>query len=497
MRHTTFRFVLDPTPAQEQLLARYAGASRSAYNQCLTFVTDGLAARRMDPLVRVPWSGYDLINEFNAWKRGEDAGRLFVVARDGTISKQVTGLAWRHRVSAQVFEEAAVDLGRALAAYWRTRNGTCAGRTAGFPRRKRKGRCRDGFRLRNKLNRGGYSIRVGEGHPRSVTLPTIGRVRVHDDTRRLRRLLRPRSFVDPVTGEQQRAPRAKILFATVVRRGSRWYVALNIHAPDLHPERCHRPRSGPGVGRFVGVDLGLAAFAVAARSDRTEVGRWAGNNPLTCRLRRLRRYSRAVSRARRGSRNRGKAVRRLGREHARIADARLGFLHEVSSHLVKAHAQLAIENLAVTISSTTTASPAPSGMPHGQSSPGSSPTRPNGSARSWWFATAGSHRARPARGAARAKSGWSWQSGSLPAIAVSSSWTGTATLRPTSRPGPSVPRPRTAKRAAGSPMPLEGKALAVAVATVEPALMKEEPELRHALEPRTPEKGGVPAPHEE
>jgi hypothetical protein len=41
-------------------------------------------------------------------------------------------------------------------------------------------------------------------------------------------------------------------------------------------------------------------------------------------------------------------------------------------------------------------------------------------------------------------------------------------------------------------MPLEGKALAVAVATVEPALMKEEPKLRHALEWRTPEKGGVP-----
>jgi putative transposase len=96
------------------------------------------------------------------------------------------------------------------------------------------------------------------------------------------------------------------------------------------------------------VDLGLTAFAVAARSDRTEVGRWHANNPLTCRLRRLRRFSRALSRARRGSRNRAKAARRLRREHARIADARLGFLHEVSSELVKNHAWLAIEDLAVT-----------------------------------------------------------------------------------------------------------------------------------------------------
>jgi hypothetical protein len=42
---------------------------------------------------------------------------MFVAAADGTITKQVTGLAWRHAVSAQVFEEAAVDLGRALSAY--------------------------------------------------------------------------------------------------------------------------------------------------------------------------------------------------------------------------------------------------------------------------------------------------------------------------------------------------------------------------------------------
>jgi putative transposase len=348
MRHTTFRFALDPTPAQEQLLAQHAGASRFAYNQCLRFVTDALTARRRDSSVPVPWSGYDLINAFNAWKRSEDAGRLFVVASDGTISKQATGLVWRHKISAQVFEEAAVDLGRALSAYWKAQNSTPGGPKVGFPRCKRKGRCRDSFRLRNKQNPGGYLIRIGEGHPRSVTLPTIGQVRVHDDTRRLRRLLRPRSQVDSVTGERRLAPNAKVLFATVVRHGTRWYVALNVRAPDLHPERRHQQRSGAAVGGFVGVDLGLAAFAVAARSDRTEVGRWHANNPLTCRVHRLRRYSRALSRAHRGSRNRTKAARRLGREHARIADARLRFLHEVSSQLVKNHARLAIEDLAIT-----------------------------------------------------------------------------------------------------------------------------------------------------
>jgi putative transposase len=347
MRYTTFRFALDPTPVQEELLARHAGASRFAYNECLRFVTDALTAKGLDPSVKVPWSGYDLINAFNTWKKSEDAGRVFVVSTDGTVTKQVTGLAWRHKVSAQVFEEAAVDLGHALSAYSSAKRGTRAGRQVGFPGRKRKGRCRDSFRLRNKQQGGGYTLRVGEGHPRSVTLPKIGRIRVHDDTRSIRCLLRPNSQIDSAPSARRAAPRAKILFATIARRGTRWYVSLNVQAPDLHPGRRHQSGYEREGGGFVGVDRGLLAFAVAAGSDGTEVGRWPANNPLTRRLGRLRRRSRALSRAQGGSRNHARAARRLAREHAHIADARRTFLHEVSSQLVKNHARLAVEDLAV------------------------------------------------------------------------------------------------------------------------------------------------------
>jgi putative transposase len=243
MRHTTFRFALDPTPAQAGMLARHAGASRFAYNQCLRLVTDALEKKTSDPAIAVPWSGFDLINAFNVWKRGEAAGRSFVVAPDGTITKQVTGLVWRHEISAQVFEEAAVDLGRALTAYEQSRVAKAKGRSVGFPRRKRKGHCRESFRLRNKAgSRGVGPIRVGERHPRSVTMPRIGTVRVHEDTRRLRRLLRPVVQNEPGTGKFVVAPRARILFATCRRHGARWYISLNIQAPDFHPERRHRSR---------------------------------------------------------------------------------------------------------------------------------------------------------------------------------------------------------------------------------------------------------------
>ena len=143
-----------------------------------------------------------------------------------TARSPSTGLTWRHEVYAQVFEEAAVDCGRALAAYMEAKTGNRQGRRVGFPRYKRKGRRHDSFRLRNKKAEGGsFSIRVGEGSPRSVILPGIGTLRVHDDTRRLRRLLRPVEQLDPMIGEPVVSPRARILFATVRRHGSRWSAA--------------------------------------------------------------------------------------------------------------------------------------------------------------------------------------------------------------------------------------------------------------------------------
>jgi putative transposase len=86
---------------------------------------------------------------------------------------------------------------------------------------------------------------------------------------------------------------------------------------------------------------------VAATSDGTEVGRWQAPKPLKRRLGRLRRRSRALSRTKPGSRNRAKAARHLSQEHARIANLRRSFLHEISGHLAKTHGRLVVEDLAV------------------------------------------------------------------------------------------------------------------------------------------------------
>lgn len=332
-RHTTFRHCLDPTVEQQRLLARHAGAARFAFNQSVRIVKTALDQRRTDPSVRVPWTGFDLINAFNRWKKTDQAGRVFTVDSAGAVEVPVTGLAWRSEVCEQVFEEAAVDCGRALAAFAAFRPGGRSGRRVGFPRFKKKHRASQSFRLRNRHPKGGRpAIRVGEDQPRTVVLPSVGVVRVHDDTRKLRRML----------GNG----RARILFATVSRRGGRWWISLSVEAADLHPAHRHPARADGDGGGWVGIDRGLASLLVAADADGREVHRVADPpRALAAGMAKRRRLAKAAARKQRGSANRKEAAARLARHHHRVRSIRRHFLHQVSNRLVKTHDRYAIEDL--------------------------------------------------------------------------------------------------------------------------------------------------------
>jgi putative transposase len=336
-RHTTFRFCLDPTVEQHEVLARHAGAARFAFNQCLRIVKTALTQRRIDPSIEVPWTGFDLINTFNAWKKTQDAGRVFTVDTvdtDGTVDAVVTGLAWRAEVCQQVFEEAAVDLGNGLKAWSDSRGGKRKGTRIGFPRFKKKTGALPSFRLRNKHPKDKPpAIRVGEkNRPRSITLPGIGQIGVHDDTRRLRRMLTKN--------------RAKILFATITHHAGRWSVSLNVEAADLHQAHQHPARHPGDDGGWVGIDRGLSAFLVAATSDGQEVAR-VDDPPkaLATGMSKQKRLAKSLSRKKKGSHNRRDVAAKLARHHHHVTNVRRHFLHQVSNALVKTHDQLVIEDL--------------------------------------------------------------------------------------------------------------------------------------------------------
>ena len=114
------------------------------------------------------------------------------------------GVPWWRDVSKEAFSSGIRD---AVRAYWNwmdSLKGKRAGPRVGFPRFRKKGVDADRYRI----STGSF----GPCDNRHVKIPRVGRIRVHENMRRLTRLV----------GKG----RAKLLSATVVRRGGRCFVVF-------------------------------------------------------------------------------------------------------------------------------------------------------------------------------------------------------------------------------------------------------------------------------
>ncbi|MQA76453.1 MAG: helix-turn-helix domain-containing protein, partial [Solirubrobacterales bacterium] len=127
-----YRFCLEPTPAEARRLASHAGAARFAYNRGLARVEACLKAREWErrllgaSVTEVPWSLAALRREWNA-------------------EKQRVAPWWAEN-SKEAYSSGLDALARGLRAFSDSRNGKRRGPRVGFPRRKRRGRSREGFR---------------------------------------------------------------------------------------------------------------------------------------------------------------------------------------------------------------------------------------------------------------------------------------------------------------------------------------------------------------
>ena len=208
--------------------------------------------------------------------------------------KRETETVWLSFLPSQILQQALKDLDRAYRNFFEKR--------AGFPSFRKKGR-NDAFRFPQ-------GVRLDEAIAR-IFLPKVGWVRYR----------------------QSRTVLGTIKNVTVRRSGEKWFVSIQtereVETP-LHPS--------PGIA---GIDLGVARFATL--SDGTVV------EPLDFRKEkiRLKRLGRALSRKKKGSKNRAKARKTLSRLHRKIADKRLDFLHKVSTTICKSHAVVVLEDLNV------------------------------------------------------------------------------------------------------------------------------------------------------
>jgi putative transposase len=289
-----YRFALEPTPAQERALRSHAGAARFAWNWGLAKCKDRYEAEDK-------WySAVDLHKLWNAEKKADPA------------------LAWWGENSKCAYQEAFRDLDRALRDFIKSKMGLRKGRRLGFPKFKKRGKCRDAFRF------GAGAMRcVG----RTVTLPRIGTLCTHESTRKLGRRLENGT--------------ARILSASVTRTAQRWFVSFTVEVDRVMPERHASP------GSAIGVDLGVKTLLTGV-DDTEAIVTVNGPKALRSSLRKLRRVSRAHSRKKEGGANRRKHADRLARIHARVANVRADALHKATTDLAARYETIVGEDLNVT-----------------------------------------------------------------------------------------------------------------------------------------------------
>jgi len=288
-----YRFALQPSPAQERALRSHAGASRFAWNWELAKCTERYAAE-------------------GRWYSAADLHRLW-----NAVKKADPALAWWDQNSKCAYQEAFRDLDRALRDFIKSKRGKRKGRRVGFPRVKKRGKCKDSFRF-------GTGVMRCSGA--TVTLPRLGAIRTHESTRKLARRLE--------------AARARILSATVSRTAQRWFVSFTVEAERAVPDGHARP------GSAIGIDLGVKTLLTGV-DDAGNVISIAGPKPLRASLRKLCRASRAHSRKTPGSANRRKHAAWLARIHARTADVRADALHKATTSLAVRYQTVVAEDLNV------------------------------------------------------------------------------------------------------------------------------------------------------
>ncbi len=98
----------------------------------------------------------------------------------------------------------------------------------------------------------------------------------------------------------------------------------------------------PPVGSEIGIDLGLTHFAVLSNGMKVTAPKF-----LRRAARKLKRLQQALTRKTKGSNRRKKAVIKVARAHARVADTRRDWQHKLSTAIIRDNQAVYVEDLCV------------------------------------------------------------------------------------------------------------------------------------------------------
>lgn len=223
-----------------------------------------------------------------------------------TQAKGTPQRAWLGEVSAVVLQQALADLNTAYRNFFDSISGKRKGRRVAAPR----------FRSR-KDNR------------QAIRFTKNSRFKILDNGR-----LRLPKIGDLALRWSRALPSEPSSVAIIRDAAGRYFASFVVQVSD---------GPLPPVESEVGIDLGLTHFAVL--SDGTKV---AAPKFLRRAAGKLKRLQRDLARKQKGSANRNKAVVKVARAHARVADTRRDWQHKLSTMLIRENQAVYVEDLCVT-----------------------------------------------------------------------------------------------------------------------------------------------------
>jgi len=319
---------LDPTPAQEQLLRSYCGASRFAYNWTVAIAKANLDTREEErrsgvnetDLTKLSWSAWSMTPLWNS------------------VKEEVA--PWHRDVTKHAFRSGVTNATVALKNYDESKKGLRKGQPVEFPKFKNR-RSKQSFTL-IEFTRSCW-ISEDSRHvrlilPRFATHPRITRRREQlqwlHTTESLHRL---KKKVD--SGEWT------IQSVTISFTGGRWQASFLVRQYVIAAPPSVRQRE-----ELVGVDLGvkhLATLSKPVKGVSDDSGHIANPHHLDAELVRLAKLDRQLSRCQKGSKNHGKLRLRRQRLYGRVARTRNLYLNRLTTTLAGGFETVVIENLNV------------------------------------------------------------------------------------------------------------------------------------------------------
>ena len=276
-----YRYRIEPTEAQREMLARTFGSCRVVFN-------DALRTRQ------------------DCYRAGERVGVTEVQRRVITEAKTTEARAWLSEVASVALVQSVRDAARAYTNWWDSRKGRRTGREMGRPRMKSRKDNRQSFRL----TRNGFSLRP-DGR---LYMAKVGDVRVR----------------------WSRGLPSEPSSVTVIREPDGHYYASFVVEVE--------PTPLPAVRQEAGVDLGVSRLATVVTSSggRADI---PNPRHLAGKLRKLRRLEREKARRAKGGANRAKTRRRVAIQHGKLTRARRDFQHKQALAVIRENQAIYVETL--------------------------------------------------------------------------------------------------------------------------------------------------------